>query len=93
MTVAAKAAPKTLYQLRNASYLLIGWLGYNKGFTEKSANDSLWSAHRRNTAKQIAAAKEAEIEARRKEYLAKHPLNIPEIVPEGLTDLYKTLAA
>ncbi|EPY17255.1 hypothetical protein STCU_10723 [Strigomonas culicis] len=40
--VASKAAPKTLNQFKNFTYVVVAWLGFNRGFQEKSTNDALW---------------------------------------------------
>ncbi|KAH9586502.1 hypothetical protein LSM04_006507 [Trypanosoma melophagium] len=46
--MSAKAAPKTLHQVRNVAYIFAAWAGLQKGFAEKSANDKLWVEHQRN---------------------------------------------
>ncbi|KAH8619044.1 hypothetical protein ERJ75_000216400 [Trypanosoma vivax] len=57
--MSTKAPPKTLHQVRNVVYILSAWLGVQKGFAEKSANDKLWVEHQRKLRLQRLEEQEA----------------------------------
>ncbi|RHW67699.1 hypothetical protein DPX39_110010100 [Trypanosoma brucei equiperdum] len=57
--MSAKAAPKTLHQVRNVAYFFAAWLGVQKGYIEKSANDRLWVEHQRKVRQQNVERQQA----------------------------------
>ncbi|KAG5503203.1 hypothetical protein GH5_04266 [Leishmania sp. Ghana 2012 LV757] len=88
---AAKVAPKTLNQFRNFSYIVVAWLGFNKGFREKAANDAEWVAHQQRVRQQNVErqqAAHARTEAKRDGELEK---TVPAVVPEELHEVYKDM--
>lgn len=88
----SKVAPKTLYQLRNVSFVVVSWLGFNKGFHQKLENDKLWAAHRENTRKEIAAQQQAAADELLRQQRLASGSTIPEAIPQELHGLYKSLA-
>lgn len=88
MSAAAKvAAPRSLTQFRNFTYVLVAVLGINKGFREKRRNDAAWVDHQAALRK-AAADKHLQAEAARVAALPKDD-SVPAIIPEGLHDTYK----
>jgi hypothetical protein len=88
---AAKVAPKTLNQFRNFSYIVVAWLGFNKGFREKTANDAAWVVHQQKVRQQNVEryqAAHALAEAKRDAELEK---TVPAMVPEDLHEIYKDM--
>ncbi|AYU79390.1 protein of unknown function - conserved [Leishmania donovani] len=86
---AAKVAPKTLNQFRNFSYLVVAWLGFNKGFREKAANDAEWVAHQQRVRQQNVERHQAAQAMAEAKQNAELETTIPAMVPEGLHEVYK----
>lgn len=90
-TAAAKAAPKTLHQFRNFSYILVAWLGFNKGFREKRANDNAWVEHQQRIRQRNAEQHQAAYALRESQRGTKGEAGVPEVVPQDLHELYKDM--
>lgn len=88
-SAAAKVAPRSLNQFRNFSYIVVAWLGFNKGYRQKRDNDALWVGYQQQVRKQNAARQEAE-HASAAARLPK--AGVPEIVPEDLRPVYEELS-
>ncbi|KAI5690229.1 hypothetical protein MNV84_04389 [Leishmania braziliensis] len=91
VSTTAKVAPKTLNQCRNVSYMVVAWLGFNKGFREKSANDAEWVAHQQRVRQENVEryqAAQAMAKAREDAELEK---TVPAMVPADLHELYKDM--
>lgn len=88
---ATKAAPTTLNQFRNFSYIVVAWLGFNKGFREKRENDALWAAHQRKVRAQTAEEQQIARAHMKAQEAQKKPQSIPDVVPEGLHDVYNSI--
>ncbi|GET89146.1 hypothetical protein, conserved [Leishmania tarentolae] len=88
---AAKVAPKTLNQFRNFSYIVVAWLGFNKGFREKAANDAEWIAHQQRVRQQNVERHQAASAMMEAKQSAEAEATIPAIVPEGLHEVYKDI--
>ncbi|CAD2217185.1 hypothetical protein ADEAN_000466300 [Angomonas deanei] len=85
------AAPKTLNQFRNFSYIVVAWFGLNRGFREKSENDALWIQYQQEVRNENAKVLQ-EREAARKAALP--PAPVPELISNissEAVDLYKEL--
>ncbi|KAG5502787.1 hypothetical protein JKF63_04555 [Porcisia hertigi] len=86
---ATKVAPKTLNQFRNFSYIVVAWLGFNKGFREKCANDAEWAAHQQRLRQQNVEQYQATHALREAQQGTEVEKTVPSVVPEGLHGLYK----
>ncbi|KAG5476923.1 hypothetical protein LSCM1_05256 [Leishmania martiniquensis] len=88
-SAAAKAAPKTLNQFRNFSYIVVAWLGFNKGFREKAANDAEWVAYQQRVRQQNVERHQAAHAGVRQD--AGVEKTVPAMVPEDLHEVYKEM--
>jgi hypothetical protein len=86
-TAAAKVAPKTFTQVKNASsFFAVMWGGYY-GWKEKSTSDAQWWAHHTGRWAATAAKQEADAKAA----VAHLPKEVPAAIPAELHDTYKAL--
>lgn len=90
-SVAAKVAPQSLHQFRNFSYIVVAWLGFNKGFREKRANDNAWIAHQAKVRHENVERFQAAHALREQQLDEQLERQIPAAIPEDLHKLYKEL--
>lgn len=85
-----KTPPKTIYQFRNLTYLVVSWLGFNKGFRQKRDNDALWTEYQTGKWKQRALEMQMAEDQKHQAARAASATKIPDAVPPELEGLYKS---
>lgn len=90
-STAGKAAPRTLNQFRNFAYVLVAWLGFQRGFRQKSENDALWSEYqailRRQNFERIQNAQALRDAIQKKNECT----TVPAAIPSELHEIYTTV--